>query len=127
MTRAPGRDGFTLIEVLGALVIFVVGVLMTLNMTDAASTQLERAALRSELAAMARTRMDSLETVGFSSLAPGTQTRAITVRGQGYREMLEVAPFSPLVVELKVSFEPDGAGSGPVHTIHSYVAGPWQP
>lgn len=124
--RARGRrgGGFTLIEVMGALVIFSLGVLLTLGLTESMTEQLERAGIRSELTARARTALDSLEAQGFTALAPGSWTGHLTVRGRRYSETLRVAPFSPLVRELSVTLEPE-SGSGPRHTVTSYVSGRW--
>lgn len=116
--------GFTLIEVMGALVIFSAGVLMTLSMTDTLAEQLNRAAVRSELVARARTAMDSLEAEGYASLAPASRVGSVTVRGREFRESLEVQPYGPLLLEISVSLEPS-SGRGPRHALTSYLSGPW--
>lgn len=122
MTR---RGGFTLIEVMGALVIFSLGVLMTLNLTDIMSRTLDRAAIRSELMARARTVSDSVEDVGFGSLAPGSRTSTLTFRGRDYEERVEIVRVSPLVLETVVALEPASGGRGPTYEVRSSVAGPW--
>lgn len=117
--------GFTLIEVMGALIIFSLGVLMTLNLSDALGEQLDRAAIRSELMARARTRLDSLQAVEFTSLAPNSNQVNFTVRGRSYRETVQVSSFSPLVMQLSVSLEPTGGATGPRHAVTSYTSGRW--
>lgn len=122
----PGsRWGFTLIEVMGALVIFSLGVLMTLNLTDTMSRRLDRAAIQSELMARARTVSDSVAEVGFGSLAPGNRVNGLTVRGRSYRERVEVVRVSPLVLETRVRLEPAAGEEGPSYEVRSSVAGPW--
>lgn len=123
--RSGSRRGFTLIEVMGALVIFSVGVLMAVGLSDAMGERLSRAAIRSELIARARTRMDSLQVAGFDGLVTGSSEDAITVRGRAYRETIRVSPFSPLVLEVFVAMEPSGTVRGPRHSVTSYVAGRW--
>ena len=125
MRTGRGRGGFTLIEVLGALVIFSLGVLMTLNLTGAMSEQLERAAIRSEIMATARTHLDSLEAEGFGGIVLGTTQTEITVRGRSYRETLRATSFSPLVVQLVVEVEPVSGTRGPRHSLTSYLSGRW--
>jgi len=122
MTR---RRGFTLIEVMGALVIFSVGVLMTLSLTDVISRRLDRAAIQSELVARARTVADSVTEEGFGSLVPGSRTTALSFRGRSYDERVEVVRVSPLVLETRVSLEPASGVQGPSYEVRSSVAGAW--
>lgn len=119
------RAGFTLIEVMGALIIFSLGVLMTLNLTDSMSEQLARAAIRSEIMARARTSLDSLEAEGFGGVALGSVQRDITVRGRSYRETLQVSSFSPLVIQIIVAVDPVSGARGPSHSLTSYLSGDW--
>jgi prepilin-type N-terminal cleavage/methylation domain-containing protein len=118
------RGGFTLIEVLGALLVFSMGVLMTLNLTDSMGEQLRRSGVKSELLALARTQLDSLEAEAGPGLAPFNRTETVTVAGQRYTQTLSAATYSPLVVELQVRLEPSG-GRGPRQTLTSYVSGSW--
>ena len=124
MSGRGGRQGFTLIEVLGALIIFTLGVLMTLNLTDSMSEQLDRAAVRSELITRARTQLDSLEAESYGTLAVASTQTTVTVRGRSYRQVLAVTTFSPLVKELSVTLEPL-SGSGPRETLTSYLSDRW--
>jgi prepilin-type N-terminal cleavage/methylation domain-containing protein len=127
MRASPIRSGgFTLIEVVGALVIFSVGVLLTLSLTDTISDQVERAAVRSEMVARAHTALDSLQAEGFPVLTPASRTGNLTFRGRQYRETVRVSLFSPLVLELSVSLEPT-SGRGPRHSVTSFVSGTWRP
>jgi len=123
--RSRLRGGFTLIEVMGALVIFSLGVLMTLNLTDVMSRSLDRAAIQSELMARARTVVDSLADVGFGGLVPTTRTESLTFRGREYDERVEVIRVSPLVMQAQVTLEPSVDGRGPSYQFRSSVAGSW--
>jgi prepilin-type N-terminal cleavage/methylation domain-containing protein len=118
------RRGFTLIEVLGALVLFSMGVLMTLNLAGTMGDQLDRAALRSEMVARARTTLDSLEAIGYAGLPLGSVSRDFTFGGVAYEETWTVSRYSPLLLEVAVEMEPE-SGSGPVHSLTSYVFGEW--
>lgn len=119
------RAGFTLIEVLGALLVFSMGVLMTLNLTDGMSEQLRRSAVKSELLAVARTRLDSLEAEAGSGLVPFSQSQTVTIGGRSYSQVLSASSYSPLVLELQVRLEPAGGASGPRQTLTSYVSESW--
>ena len=118
------RNGFTLIEVLGALLVFSMGVLMTLNLTDGMSERLSRSALRSEVLVRARAHLDSIEASAGSGLSPSSVERSVTLQGRSYRETLSVSVFSPLVLEVRVTVEP-ASGPGPRETLTSFVSVPW--
>lgn len=119
------RSGFTLIEVVGALVIFTFGVLITLNLTGSTSKRLSRAAMESELATRASNRLDSLATGDFNALTVGKEQRYYTVQGQSYLETVFVSSFSPLVREARIVLEPI-SGEGPRFFMTSYVSSEWQ-
>ena len=123
-SQTKQRTGFTLIEVLGALLVFSMGVLMTLNLTDSMSEQLRRSGVKSELLAVARTQLDSLEAEVGGGLGPFTSSATITVGGRNYTRTLSASNYSPLVMELQVRLEPS-SGSGPRQTLTSYVSESW--
>ena len=130
MRTEPGvgascRQGFTLIEVLGALVIFSVGVLMVLKLTGALSAQMEYAAKASELVVRSEERLDSLEALPFASLASGATEDTVTIRGAIYRRSTVVAPVTGLLYQLQVSLDRVDGGEGPAFTVTSYAAAPW--
>ena len=59
------RRGFTLIEVVAALVIFSLGVLVLLNLTGVLSLQLNRAGKSTSVAIAVQNRLDSLLQVPY--------------------------------------------------------------
>ena len=89
--------GFTLIEVIAALVIFSVGVLMVLQLTTALSRQMEYAATASELVVRSEERLDSLEALPFTSLVPGTTVDTITIHGVPYLRTAAVTSVTGLL------------------------------
>jgi prepilin-type N-terminal cleavage/methylation domain-containing protein len=119
------RRGFTLIEVIGALVIFSLGVIMVLQLTGALSRQMEYAAKSSELVVRAQERLDSLEALPFDSITVGTHQDTLTVRGIGYVRQLTVTSVTALLVRIDVSVTPITAGSGPSVSSTSYAAASW--
>ena len=105
-------DGFTLIEVIGALVIFSMGVLMVIGLGGTLSLQMERAALRSELALVGQERLDSLELVDYTALTVGTTTSSTSIRGETYTWSVTVSDSTAVVRHIAVSGVPS-SGSGP--------------
>lgn len=123
--RGPFREGFTLIEVIGALVIFSLGVLMVIQLSGALSAQMEYAAKSSELVARGQERVDSLEATPFASLTVGTNQQTITVRGASYRLTATVSTVTAVLKRIDVTLAPLTAGTGPSYSLTSYAAAKW--
>jgi prepilin-type N-terminal cleavage/methylation domain-containing protein len=117
--------GFTLIEVIGALVIFSVGVLMVLQLSGALGTQMRYAAARSEIAVLGNERLDSLEATPFDSLAAGTTAGTVTVGGTSYSQSVVVTAITPVLYQIDVTLSPS-TGSGPSYAVTSYTSAVWE-
>ncbi len=116
--------GFTLIEVIGALVIFSVGVLMVMNLTGTLSLRMETAAIRSELAVMGQERLDSLEILDYDTLTVGTTFETTEVRGSAFYWLVTVTDSTALARHLKVWLLPT-SGLGPSFTGSMFVTRSW--
>ena len=124
--RSPRGDraAFTLIEVMGALVIFTVGVLGALQLSGGLGERLDRAALRTRVVEAAHEQVDSLRSVGYASLAAGSTSSTVTLSNRSYRIDRTVAQYSPLVKRIAVTVEPV-SGTGPAHSTASFLATDW--
>lgn len=122
-SRSAG--GFTLIEVIGALVIFSVGVLMVIQVSGALGTQMRYAGVRSELGALAGERLDSLEALPLASLATGTTVDTVSVTGFDYVRTVVVTSMTPVLSRIDVSLV-SVDGGGPSHSVTSYATEPWE-
>lgn len=116
--------GFTLIEVMGALVVFSLGILMILGLTGVLNTQMDYASLRGRVAIMAQNRLDSLHVVPYDSLSPGLTTDQVVLNGKRYDRAHRILQVSALVKELEVTVEP-ADGKGPHATASGFVSRPW--
>ncbi len=129
MSRSPWSltrqaVGFTLIEVVGALVIFSVGVLMVLRLSTALGIQMRYAGARSELVVLASERLDSLEATPFDSINTGTTQDTLTVEGMAYERTVTITSVTAVLSKIDVSLVSiDGAG--PSHTVSSYTSAVW--
>jgi prepilin-type N-terminal cleavage/methylation domain-containing protein len=119
-----GRGGFTLIEVLGALVVFSAGVLMVLSFTGVLSSQLGMAAARSTLTVTVQNRLDSLQRRPWDSLAPGLSTDTLMIAGKPFVLSESVFETTGLVREVHVSVRP-AHDRGPVIATSAFVLRPW--
>ncbi len=117
-------DGFTLIEVIGALVVFSLGVLAVINLTGTLSVTMERAALRSELAVAGQERLDSLELVDYPNLWVGTTTSSASIRGETYAWKVIVSDSTALLRHVAVTATP-ASGSGPSFSGSAFVDRSW--
>jgi prepilin-type N-terminal cleavage/methylation domain-containing protein len=122
---ASCRGGFTLIEVIAALVVFAIGVLFTTSLTTALSIQIRDSALRSQVVAEAQQTLDSLIVLPWASLDVGTETHAIQIQGVAYVRSIVVAPDAvlPRLRTIEVGMEPSSQG-GPAFKVSSAVVQP---
>lgn len=116
--------GFTLIEVVAALVVFAAGVLMAVRLAGGLSTQVRNSALRAAVVGTAQERMEELERLPYDSLTVGTTVEAVTIRGREYEVATSVGSYGRRVRSVEVVVRPEGEG-GPSHDLLSYVYGPW--
>ena len=122
--RAHSAGGFTLIEVIGALVIFSLGVLMVIQVSGALGTQMRYAGARSELAVLASERLDSLGALPLTSLTPGTTVDTLTAEGLEYERTVVITAVTTVLTKIDVSLLAI-AGVGPSHSVSSYTSAPW--
>ena len=118
------RGGFTLIEVIGALLVFSVGVIMLLGITSSLAARLEWSALDSLVAAEGQERLDSLDAVAYGSLTVGSDVDTLTLRGIAYRRTQTVTQFTALVRRADLVIEPIG-GEGPTFEASVFSSGSW--
>ncbi|GMV04925.1 MAG: hypothetical protein AMXMBFR53_12050 [Gemmatimonadota bacterium] len=121
----PSRRGFTLIEVIGALVIFSLGVIMVLQLSGALSRQMLWSGQTSTIVARAQERVDSLEATPFDSLSLGTFSDTVSVLGTAYLRRATITKVTAILYQIDVSMAPAGGGEGPTYATTSYAASAW--
>ena len=118
----PG--GFTLIEVVGALVIFSVGILMVMQVGGALTTQMRYAGARSEIVVIANEQLDSIEAMPLDSISTGTTLDTVPVQGWSYERTLTITLLTPVLAKVEVTLaRVDSAG--PSHAVTSYTSAVW--
>jgi len=118
------RQGFTLIEVVGALVIFSVGVIMVMQVSGALTTQMRYSGTRSEIVVLANEQLDSIESAPLDSLTAGTTTDTLTVQGWSYERLVTVTALTPVLSRVEVTITPVDGG-GPSYAVTSYTSAVW--
>lgn len=125
MTRRPTRKcGFTLIEVMGALVVFSLGVLSVVQITGVLSALLERAGLRSEIVVVGQARLDSLELIPYASLTLGSTVDTLLLRRTEFVCTTTITQPSVLLRQIDFSLVP-GTPPGPSFSGSTYVPLAW--
>ncbi len=128
MSLDPRCGGFTLLEVMGALVIFVMGVLMVLRLSSALTTQLDHSGITSELVVIAHEQIDSLAATPFDSLQAQTVKVDFKAGEQEieYTKTVTVSLVNPLLYQIDVDVSlKDTLAWGPSYSATTYSAGRW--
>ncbi|MCH7563915.1 MAG: prepilin-type N-terminal cleavage/methylation domain-containing protein [Gemmatimonadetes bacterium] len=124
MRRSRRKGGFTLIEVMAALVVFSLGVLSVVQITGVLSTLLERAGLRSEIVVVGQARLDSLELIPYTSLTLGSTVDTLQLRGKDFVCTTTITQPSVLLRQIDFSVVP-GTPPGPSFLGSTYVQLAW--
>ena len=119
-----GLEGFTLIEVIGALVVFSMGVLMVLSLTGVVAVQLNNAGLRSMVNVAVQNKLDSLQLQPYDSLTVGSNSDSVVLMGETFIRTQTILQATALVREVEVTVVP-ADGSGPDLTASSFVIRSW--
>jgi prepilin-type N-terminal cleavage/methylation domain-containing protein len=119
-----GRAGFTLIEVIAALVIFAVAVMLAAGLTGALAVQMRDSALRSQVVVRAQQRLDSISLRPYDSVPVGARTDTVQLQGKAYLSTLDVIQVAPRVRKVQVSLAP-ALPPGRQYNIVGYLVAPW--
>ena len=114
--RRGGARGFTLAEVLVAVVVLSVGVLGVAGLTLAVARESRRSARETARALAARRALDSIRAAGFDVAVDGGSTLALD--GRGWRVRWRVTRETPDLkrVDLRVPAGPDEESGPPFAT-----------
>ena len=113
---------------MGALLVFVMGVLMVLRLSAAMTTQLEYSGIASELVVLAHEQIDSLAATPFDSLEAKTMKVDLKVGKQEieYTRTVTVSLVNRLLYQIDVGVSlKDTLAWGPSYSVTTYSAGSW--
>ena len=109
---------------LGALVVFSVGVLMVIQVSGVLGIQMRYSAVQSEIVVLANECLDSLEATPFDSLAAGQTTYVPVVEGFRYGRKTEISEITPVLYLIVVTMTPAATGA-PTYSATSYKSAVW--
>jgi len=110
--------------VIGALVIFSVGVLMVMQVGGALTTQMRYAGARSEIVVLANEVLDSVEAIPLGSVAAGNALDTLNVQGWAYQRSLTVTDLTPVLFRVEVELTAVDS-AGPSYAVTSYTSAVW--
>ena len=110
---------------IGALVVFSMGVLMVVQVSGALGFRMRYAGARSEIVVFANERLDSLAAEVFTSLTSGTALDTLDAEGMTFASTVTVSSVTPVLKRVDVSIAPLDGGEGPSHSVTSYVSAAW--
>ena len=113
---------------MGALLIFVMGVLLVLGLNAAMTRQLEYSGITSELVVIALEQIDSLAATPFDSLEAKTEQVDFKIGKQEieYTRTVTVGLVNPLLYQFDVDVSlKDTLAWGPRYSVTTYLAGSW--
>ena len=113
---------------MGALLIFVLGVLMVMGLNARLTTQLDHSGIASEIVVIAHEQIDSLAATPFDSLEANTEQLNFKVGKQEieYTRTVTVSVMNPLLYEFNVDLSlKDTLAWGPSYSVTTYSAGGW--
>ncbi len=113
---------------MGALLVFVMGVLMVMRLSAAMATQLEFSGVTSELVVVAHEQIDSLAATPFDSLEAKTEENDFKVGALEieYTKTVTVSLVNALLYQLDVGVSlKDTLSWGPSYSVTTYSAGSW--
>lgn len=97
---------------------------MVIGLSRALGEQMERSAVASTVTVEVQERMDSLTSLPYASLTPGSTEDTMSIRGIAYRRRVTVSQFSPLVRQVTIVMEPV-TGPGAARSTTSYSSARW--
>jgi prepilin-type N-terminal cleavage/methylation domain-containing protein len=120
----PARAGFTLIEVMGALLILSVAMASALRLATSSTSRLNYVDHRAVAVRVAVERGDSLGALPYASLSPRTWADTVTEASEKWLVRCVVSQWSARVrkVEVRADLVGDTVSSGP---LVSFLADTW--
>ena len=91
--KAASTGGFTLVEVMVALVILAVGALALTHLSLSITVLMKQSTAKTELIALAENRLESVQARAYSTIVPGVELDTVSVRGKPFvRRITITAP-----------------------------------
>ena len=110
MTAAQGSDGgrvasnggFTLVEVMVALVLLVTGALAITHLSLSVAVLMQQSSAKTELITLAENRMEAVQARDYAELRAGVEEDTVSVRGKPYVRRITITESNARMREIRV-------------------------
>ena len=117
------RGGFTLVEVMVALVVLALGALATTQVALAVAVLMQQSTAKTELIAHAENRLESVVTRDYALLADGVEVDTVLVRGAPYVRRVTITATNARTRQIQVELSSSGA-EALRYSVLTYVSAP---
>jgi prepilin-type N-terminal cleavage/methylation domain-containing protein len=118
------RSGFTLVEVMAAMILLSFGVLSLVRVTGALALEMRRAGSQTAVVATAQTGLEDVEVQAFEAVTVGTTVDTVRVQGRDFVRTVTVSAAGARVKRVEVAVVP-AVPPGPALTLTTYVHKRW--
>lgn len=100
--------GFTLVEVMVALVILATGALAVTQLSLSVAVLMQQSTAKTELIAHAENKLEEVQARDFDELVAGTEADTVSVRGRPYVRRITIAAPNTRTREIRVELDSEG-------------------
>ena len=100
--RLASNGGFTLVEVMVALVLLAMGALAVTQLSLSVAMLMERSTAKTELITLAENRLEEVQSLDYDEIAVGVREDTVRVRGQPYVRRITITEPNPRMREIRV-------------------------
>lgn len=126
--QAPGGSvtsisGFTLVEVMVALIILAVGALAVTQLSLSVAVLMQQSSAKTELIAAADNRLEAVQARPYAQITPGVELDTVAVRGTRYVRRITITAPSTRTRQIAIDMRTPTAGGLRYSTL-TYVSAP---
>ena len=114
--------GFTLVEVMVALVILAVGALALTHLSLSVAVLMQQSSAKTELIALAENRLESVQARDYADIDPGVEQDTVSVRGKAYVRRVTIT--APNARTRQIAIDLSSAQESLSYSTLTYVSAP---
>ena len=118
----PSNRGFTLVEVMVALVIMAVGALALTHLSLSVAVLMRQSGEQTELIAVAENRLEGIQARAYADIAPGIEIDTLSLSGARYEERITIT--APNARMRKIRIDLQAATGDRQYSALTYVSAP---
>ena len=119
---AASTGGFTLVEVMVALVILAVGALTLTQLSLSVAVLMQQSSAKTELIALAENRLESVQARGYDALTSGVEADTVRVRGRQFVRRVTITAPNARTRQITIDLRSDEADL--TYSTLTYVSAP---